>query len=389
MNKLLLFLFVLIAPASFAQVTLKGVLKDITTQEPVEGATISAAGSNTATVSNSEGSFRIILPAGTAGISISHLSYKTYTLTLEVAAATTDIFLEPAGIELEEVVITSKPVKEILKDVISASKKHLEKSLLMNTYYREFAKLNDTYTKFADGLLDYNIKRKSGAADVYVKQSRSFRLVDTGTGFRDRMSDALNLFDVRDAVSDSYDFKWVKDLLADDKYTYELKMRTDKEGKSIEIVTIIPKPDIKEALYEGTVIYDSATKLIIDIDIKNAEAYKKYSKVLNYVLVKFIVLDEAHKTSFKIDGDKYILSYYKIRANIHIKMNGRLDDNFDYLSDMVTMDYKEGEFDLDRSRRYKEESLFAAGTHYTEEYWKTSNTLLLTQAEENIIKKLQ
>jgi len=391
MNKLLLFLMVLTAPLTFAQtVTLKGTLKDIATQEAVEGASISIPNSNVGTVSNSEGSFRIIVPNGTKSITISHLSYKTYSAPADAAGKDLDIFLEPAGIELEEVVVASKPVNEILEDMVGNSKKHLEKALLMNTYYREFINVNGSYTKFADGLLDYYIKRKSGASDLYVKQSRSFRLKEAGTdGDNKQMIDALYLFDVRDAMTYAYNFKGITKLLDLKAYDYQLKMRTDKEGRSVEIITITPKPGIKELMYTGTVTYDPVKKLILDSDLKVSEEHKKYSKEINIVFFKFTILDIARKTSFKVDGDKYILNYNKLRMNFHINMKNKLNDNFDFTSDNVVMDYKEGEFELDKKQRYKEKSLFAAGTKYTEEYWKTSNALLLTAEEEKVIKSLE
>jgi hypothetical protein len=59
------------------------------------------------------------------------------------------------------------------------------------------------------------------------------------------------------------------------------------------------------------------------------------------------------------------------------------------MSDIVTIDYKEGEFELDRKKRYKNKDLFAAGNKYTTEFWKTSNMLLLTTEEENILKSFE
>lgn len=389
MNKLLFFLLMLVAPSSFAQITIKGVIKDINTQQPVEAATISADNSNVTTISNVEGSFRIILPEGSKGITISHLSYKNYGIKAGEAGKELEIFLEPAGIELEEVVVANKPVNEILGDVVSNSKKHLEKSLLLNTYYREFIKVNDNYTKFADGLLDYYVKRKSGTADLFVKQSRSFRLKDAGDSQREQIVDAMYLFDVRDAITYAYGFKGITKILSDKNYDFQLKMRTDKEGRSVEIITIVPKPGVTEVMFTGTVLYDPVKKLILDMDIKISEEHKKYSEERNLIIFKFKLLDVSRKTSFKIDGDKYVLTYNKIRANFHVKMKNKLDDTFDFTSDNIVMDYKEGEFDLDKKQRYKEKSLFAAGTKFTEEYWKTSNALLLTAEEEKVIKSLE
>jgi hypothetical protein len=390
MNKILFFLLVLIAPSAIAQITIDGVLKDVNTQEPVEAATISADGSNSMTISNVEGHFRIILPEGSKSITISHLSYKTYTTQVNPQGKDLEVFLEPSGIELEEVVVANKPVNEILGDIVDNSKKHLEKALLLNTYFREFVKVNNSYTKFADGLLDYYVKRKSGASDLYVKQSRSFRLKEVGTeGDNKQLIDALYLFDVRDAITYSYGFKSITRLLSDKNYDYQLKMRKDKEGRSVEIITVIPKPGITEMMLTATVVYDPVKKLILDMDIKYSEEHKKYSKERNLIIFKFTLLDAARKTSFKIDGDKYILTYNKTHANFHVKMKNRLDDTFEFLSDNVVMDYKEGEFELDKSKRYKEKSLFAAGTNFTTEYWKTSNALLLTDAEEKIIKSFE
>lgn len=391
MKKLLFFLLMLVTPVTFAQsVIVKGVLKDVTTQLPVEGASISVPNSNIATVSNSEGSFRIIVPNGTTTIIISHLTYKTYLVTVNASGKDMDIYIEPAGIELEEVVVTSKPVNEILKDIVDNSKKHLEKALLMNTYFREFANINGDYTKFADGLLDYYIKRKSGASDLYVKQSRFFRLKDAGNeGVNKQMIDAMYLFDVRDAMTYAYNFKAITRLLNSKTYDYQLKMRTDKEGRSVEIITITPKPGINELLYTGTVIYDPVKKLILDSDTKVSEEHRKYSKEINMLLFRFTLFDIDRKTTFKVDGDKYILTYNKVRLKVHVKMKNKLNDTFDFTSDNVVMDYKEGEFELDKSKKYKEKSLFAAGTHFTEEYWKTNNTLLLTDGEEKIIKSLE
>lgn len=387
--KQLLILLLLTTGLSFAQQkTVKGVIKDILTQEPVEMATISVDNSNASTVSNKEGSFRIILPAGAKNITISHLSYKTYTFTPDVSDESQELFLEPGGITLEEVVVTNKPVNEILEEVVGNSRKRLEKSLLLNTYYREFVKVNDTYTKFADGLLDYYVKRKSGASDLYVKQSRSSRLVDAGTTKRDQTTDALYLFDVRDAITDSYSFKGIRNVLSSSNYNFELKMRTDKNGKSVEIINIIPKPEIEKVLLEGNVVYDPVSKLILEINIKYSEAHRKYISEVNVLIFKFTLLDEYKKTGFKLDGTKYIMTYNKHMASFHVTMNNRLDDTFNFTSDIVTMDYKEGEFDLDKKMRYKQKSLFAAGTHYTDEFWKTNNTLLPTEAEEKIIQSL-
>lgn len=159
MRKKLLALLLFVTAVSFAQTTIKGTLKDINTNQPIELATISADGTNIVTVSNSEGVFRITVPQSVTQVTISHLSYRDYTIKKEQFAQE-DIFLEPSGIELEEVVVSNLTPEQILKQVVDKTKKRLEKSLYLNTYYREFAKVDGTYTKFSDGLLDFNVKKQ-------------------------------------------------------------------------------------------------------------------------------------------------------------------------------------------------------------------------------------
>jgi len=389
MRQLLILLLFTTGLCVAQQKTIKGIIKDVTTLEPVAMATVTVDNTNISTVANAEGSFRIILPANAKSITVSHLSYKTYNFSPDKSNDNLEVFLEPGGIMLEEIVVTNKPVNEILEEIVGNSRKRLEKSLLLHTYYREFVKVNDVYTKFADGLLDYYVKRKSGVSDLQVKQSRSSRLVDAGTTKREQMTDALYLFDVREAIADAYSFKGIRNVLSSPNYTFELRVRTDKNGKSVEIIKIIPKPEVEKILMEGFVVYDPATKLILEMDINYSEAHKKYIAEINALVMKFTLLDESKKTGFKVEGTKYIMTYNKHRANFHAKMGNKLDDTFDFVSDIVAMDYKDGEFELDKKLKYKEKSLFAAGTHFTEEFWKTNNTLLPTEAEEKVIQSLK
>jgi hypothetical protein len=56
---------------------------------------------------------------------------------------------------------------------------------------------------------------------------------------------------------------------------------------------------------------------------------------------------------------------------------------------MTTLDYKEGEFKLDKDKKYRESSLFKNGNKYTEEFWKKYDVILLSDAEERIINSLK
>lgn len=238
-------------------------------------------------------------------------------------------------------------------------------------------------------MLDYNIKRKSGASDLYVKQSRAYKLKDSLSSERQKTIEGIYFYDVRNAVSDAYNFKSLKNILESKNYEYIIETKTDDYGKTVEEVTISPKEGVQLGLYYGTVIYDVETKLILNIDLKKSPDYKKYIPEVNAVFFKFKVNEEARKSSFKIDGEKYILVYNQNKINIYIKMKDKIDATYEFLSDLITTEYKEGLFDFDRSKRHKERSLFAAGNNFNEEYWKTNNIILLSDDEEKILSALK
>ena len=175
-------------------------------------------------------------------------------------------------------------------------------------------------------------------------------------------------------------------MLDADNYDYTIKLRKNSEGKDVEIITIMPKPEVKEVLFEGYVIYESASKLIMEIDLKLAESHQQYSKSINVLLFRMKILGFGKKIAFRNTNNKYIMAYSQNRIKFYVSNKNQFDDTFDFMSDVVTIDYKEGEFEFDRKKRYKNKDLYSAGNNYTTEYWKTANMLLLTDAEEQVLK---
>lgn len=391
MKKIITFLLLVFTTVTFSQSkTVTGIIKDATSSLPIESVSISISNSSLGTISNEEGKFRITLPENKNTLEFSHLYYTIESYAVKANDTEIEIFLTPKSFVLEEVVINHKPGKDLLFDAVAASKAKLEKSLLLNTYYREFINVDGKYTSFADGLVDYYVKRKSGASDLEVKQSRVFDMKDEDASEREKAIQSANVNDIREAISNAYNFKGVTELLKSDLYYFNVEIKKEENGNSIEIITVEPKEGLQEEmLYEGTVTYDSKTKLILDIDLKFSEAHKKYNVLHNVLIAKIKINNFEKKSSFKLDGDKYIMVYSRTKANIYIKFGKKINNTFEGTCDVTTLDYKEGEYKIDKDKRYKSNSLFKNGNKYTEEFWKKYNVVLLSDAEEKIIKNLK
>ena len=390
MKKLLHFLALLPFFTLAQTKTFTGTIRESGSNQPIEMVSIGVENFNIGTVTNEEGKFRITVPNEATTLLFNHLNYKVVSYELASGKADFQIILEPAGFDLEEIVVTSKPVNQIFSDVLNASKKRLEKSMLINTYGREFISLNGKIVKFSDGLLDYYIKRKSGASDLFIKQSRTFKVNETeNKSDLESRKEAVAFYDITEAMEDAYDFKAIKTLTNTKEYDFELRVKKDNAGNELEIIKIIPKHEVEKDLYIGSITYDAKTKLILEIDLKKSPEHQKYSKLYNLLIIKMKINEFAKKINFKLDGDKYVMTYSQTRINFYVKTKTSFDDTFEFVNDFVMMDYKEGEFDFDRKTRYKKKALFEAGTNFQNEYWKTNNIMLLTSKEEKIIKSFE
>lgn len=376
---------------TFAQTkTISGIIKDKETKLPIESVSISVENSSIGTISNEEGKFRVTLPTPNSRIFFSHVYYNPISIVASNDSEEVEVFLDVQIFELEEVVVNKLPGKVLLKMALDTSKAKLEKSLLLNTYYREFINVDGKFTSFADGLVDYYVKRKSGASDLQVKQSRVFDLKDESADERQKAILSVNLNNIQDAIEHGYNFKGIANILKNEEYEFYAQTKKMADGSSIDIVSIEPKEGVEEEMmYKGSVVFDSKTKLILDVDLAFSPEHKKYNELHNILIAKLKFNDFARKAKYKIDGDKYVLVYYQSNANVYLKFGDKINNTFDSTCDLTVLNYKEGEFKLDKEKRFKGTSLFMNGNKYTEEFWKKYDVILLSDKEEKLLKTLQ
>jgi CarboxypepD_reg-like domain len=391
MKKLITICLLLLATISIGQTkTISGVIKDKETQLPVESVTISVENSNIGTISNEEGKFRITLPNSNSKIVLTHIFYNPIVLNPTDDNQEMELFLEPQTYKLEEVVLNKLPAKTMLAQAVSMSKSKLQKALLLNTYYREFVSVDNKFTTFSDGLVDYYVKRKSGASDLQVKQSRVFDLKDENATERQKAILSVNFNNIQEAIEYGYNFKGLNNILKSEDYDFSSETKKLSDGKVIDIVTIEPKQGIEEEMiFQGTVTFDSKTKLILDVDLEFSPEHKKFNQLHNILIAKFKINDYARKSKYKVDGDKYVLVYYQSKADVYMKFGNKINNSFQSTCDLTTLNYKEGEFKIEKDKKYKSRSLFENGNKYTEEFWKKYDVILLSDKEERLLKTLQ
>ncbi|MBF6607143.1 MAG: carboxypeptidase-like regulatory domain-containing protein [Flavobacterium sp.] len=367
----------------FAQAqTFEGTIIDLTTGEPIEMVSVFIKNSGTSTVSNSEGRYRISA-SPTQTVHFSHMGYRPHNVTADSPEKLKEVYLEPLSFALEEVVVLNRPIKDVLKDLIKNSDANLDKKLMIDTYNREFMKKSGNYISFADGLLQYHIKRKSGASDVYVEQSRAY-----SPNPEERNNTKHVTFDVRDEITDAYKFIHLK--LIGNSF-HDFKVTNINSGES-SLIRINFSPNTLETIrnlpvYKGYIVYDQKSNLILELDQESVERDKEFSMTI--FGVTFGVQKIMRKASFRIENGKYILVYNQLRSHFSVESKKIPRTEYQLMNDLVTLKYTEGVTKKDRSTRFRGKELFDAGTNFTTNYWKTGNILVLTGEEEKIIRQLE
>ncbi|MFM9989142.1 carboxypeptidase-like regulatory domain-containing protein [Flavobacterium sp.] len=366
-------------------------LQDIISKKPIENATISIKNSNFGTISNEEGAFQIAVKSDSE-ISISHLEYKKYSLKLsDLDNDSKIIYLEQNTLELEDVIVTKEPIEQLLLKAINISKSKFNKPIVLNTYYREFLKVNDKYTRFTDGLIDFHMNgnTKKTDSDLIVNQSRAAKLISDD----DETLDLASGLDVRKATTKQYNFYTIEKILYDSKnyqdYDFELKSKIEKSGNEVYIINFQPKADLKKYLYKGTVVFDPNTYLISDLEIASDQANIQYTRVINILIIKASMLDLKLKSSFKVSNGNYLLSFTTRKGKIKIWNKKKYNEVIEYKSDLVVTDYKKDDFNYNKKSVYNDKSLYERGNHYTDKFWLKNNSMVLTDEEQQVITRLE
>jgi carboxypeptidase-like protein len=390
-NLLLLFAFICVNTILAQEKTIRVALQNALTKEPVQSASIMVSNSSLGTLSNDDGDFQLTIPKPSE-IIITHLGYKSKAIS---SSDYTDtelvVFLEPNEQMLEEVIVTKLPIHEVLAKVIETSKTKFNKPIVLNSYYREFVKVNEKYTRFTDGLLEYHISgtTKKTKSDLIVNQSRAEKLITDD----DDTKDIASGLDVRLGVRRQYDFYTIEKILFDSKnyedYEFELKSKIDKSGNEAYVISFQPKAALEKFLYKGVIVYNPATNLISDLEVYSDLDNLKYSKVINILIVKAMLLDMKVKTSFKMSNGNYVMAFSSKKGKIKVWNKRKYDEVVEYKSDLVVTDHKNEDFTYNPKSVYDDKSLYKRGNDYKDKFWLNTGAMVLTAEETKIISELE
>ncbi len=391
MKKSLLIYCLLATTIIFAQETQSVYfLKDIVTKAPIANANIYLKNSTIGTISNEEGAFQITTDK-LSELDFSHLEYKKFSVKVKEIFDSKIIFLEPNTIELEEIIVSNVPTNVLIQSLIKSSKSKLNKPIILETYYREFVSINDKFTKFTDGLIDYHVNGNAKTFNSYidVKQSRAANLVTE----EDKSINLTAVSDIRETTNDLNNFSILERILLESKrynnYDFTLKSTINKSGTELRTLSFEPKASVEKQLMKGFITFDLESNLILEIEMESASSHNQYIKTVNVLLFKLALLHSKYSATFKQIDNKYLISHASKSGRVKIWNKKKYNHIIGFKNDVIVTNFKNEDNVFNPKSKYNERSLYKRGNNYTEKFWLNNNALVLTAREQAVVKSLE
>lgn len=377
-------LFLLISNLTRSQNTIiSGIIQDSETLQPIPFVNIYSENDLkndfTGSISNENGEFSII--SNKSQLVFSHINYEHFTINSDENLE--EIILVPKNYVLDEIVISTQKPKDYLKKIIALSNSKIAKNTLLKGYCKEIVKINDEYTKFSDALVDYYVTKNNGKSNVILRQHRALKSKNFNNDDDESISTINSVFNVKDYVKNAYKFGAIENLLKNEDYEFERKIKKESSGEEYEYIGILPNEESSEMLNKGYIIIDPKSERILEYKIYTSEDHLKNAKLKNLLIAKARINKILVWSKFKIINNQYVLIYNKKQVGMYIKIGKRIDHNFDFTSDLFVYEFK-NIIEIPKIR-YRKKTLFQAGTNYTEAFWKKYNVFPLSKNEERFI----
>lgn len=381
-------------------ITVSGVVKDKQSKKRLEYVNISIPGSNTGTITNSDGEFSIKIKDVEAAkqVEVSHIGYFNYLIPVAGQnVSDLSVQLIPNANVLDEVVVRARDPRYIVEEAISKiAFNYSPKSNRLTGFYRETAQKGRRYINISEAVIDIyktpyseNVERDR----VQVFKGRKLLSQKTNDTLVVKLLGGPTLSVYVDMVKNP-------DILLDPAtlpyYSFRMEEATTIDNRLHYVISFQPQAILPYALYYGKLYIDkerlsfSRAEFSLNMDdrSKATEAIlkkKPFGLVFKPVEVSFLV-------TYKQRGNISYLSY--IRNEVRFKCDWKkklFSTNYSILSEMVVTDGKEQDIAIPYKASFKQnQSLSDKVVDFMDEdFWGSYNIIEPTESLETAVFKLK
>ncbi|MGY8913837.1 MAG: carboxypeptidase-like regulatory domain-containing protein [Flavobacteriales bacterium] len=383
-------------------ISYSGEILDSDSKKPLVFATLTLEGTNISTVTNTEGTFSLKIPKGSAqgNISISFLGYKTKTVPLnELSPEKNEIMLDMASIELTEVNLTVPKSAEGLVRETLANKgvNYFNDPTIMTAFYRETIKKRRKNVSLSEAVVTiykapYNAPKRDAIQLYKARKSTDYSKMDTvalkleGGPFNTLYVDIMKY---PDYIFTNEDIS---------KYSFSFDQSTRVNDRLIYVVNFEQHNNIYEQLYKGKLYIDSQNKIltsaIYSLNITDPDKAAKLFVRKKPANANVWPTDVAYRVDYREKDGKWYYGYSNVLLEFKINWDDRFFNSvYSMTAEMAITDWELNTEKANLKAREKMKSRIIlsdeASGFSDPDFWGEYNIIEPEKSIESAIKKIQ
>jgi len=294
-------------------------------------ANVSIVGSNVSTVTNSEGEFSLKIGKDLldAKLIISHIGYKSKTVTLgEIAKDKAKVELEPTSVELPEISVVSKNAEALIREVLDRKDKNYSSDLnRMTAFYRETIKKGRSYVSLSEAVAEiykqpYNSYKNDIVTLYKARKKADYSKLDTvafklqGGPFNSLYLDIMRYPDMI----------FTDEMMANYEFTFDRSTYMDK--RLIFVVDFKQRPGTVDPLYYGKLYIDAKNyamkSAVFNLNIQNKDLASKMFVLKKPYNADVYPVEASYRIDYTEKDNKWYYSYSRIQLGLKINWKKRL-----------------------------------------------------------------
>lgn len=397
----LLFLFFLASSLAYAQdavselaFVVSGTVKDASDGAVIENVSVSVPGTSLATVTNSDGFYRLKSSSPIEAVVFSCLGYGA--VRLPVSGDVADVSLHQIAFTLDEAHIISMDPHDLVNEAIDRIRDNYSNETdYFNCFYRETVQKRSRYISIVEAVTDMtksSYRRLFSSDRVAVRKSRTL--------LSPRAKDTLSV-KVLGGPLQPVDLDAVKDehvVFNDLEYCQLTMLQPVYIGDRMQfVVQMEPAADLDYPLYYGRLYIDCVnyafTRMELSLDMSDPGKATRSILVSKPSGLRFKPKGLDLVLSYREEGGAYRLSYLKTEFRFNCDWKRRLfATSFRAVNEMVvTGRVSDPEARIDRKSALKSRDALQdiAEDFADPDFWKDYNIIEPSESLENAIAKLR
>lgn len=396
----------LVSAQTFAQDTdkyieYKGKIISDVTGKSLEYASISLAGTNIATVSNSEGDFSLKVPADQQdkNVLISYLGYANREVPLaQLKTWKTEIRLIESIERLPEVSVSTKDPEAIVREAARKIKNNYTSDpLIMTAFYRESISKGKKYASLSEAVVEiykqpYASNSEDAARLFKARKSTDYKRLDT------------LVLKLQGGPYNTIKFDVAKnrELILDDEalknYSFSYASLASLNNRPTHVISFRQLPSIEEPLFYGKLFIDvqtyAITKVDISLNLENEVLASKYFVKKKPLNADVAPIKANYQVDYRESNGKWFQSYSRLELGFKVNWKKKLfNSNYDIIIEMAVTDWKKNDenISLKNSEKLRSNVILTdkASGFSDPDFWGEYNIIEPEKSIENAIEKIK